>query len=635
MLSSFLSRLFAPKPASRKASAEGRRARRNRCPSLKPPRARLAVEALEDRTLPAANFGWAAAFGSNALAKTLAVDSSNNVIIGGDLGQQPATFGSGAGAVTLTPVAQYQGFLAKYTSAGNLLWAELANRSVGNASAVDSAGNLLQGEQDATTNDLRLTKYDPNGNTLWSIDLSQAGISSGYGYLQIALDGSGNAYLTGRTPSSSSTFVDKFLGSNGSLAWSDQYAVGTINFNFPFIAVDPSGNVWTTGSYIGKQDFDPGAGTSYLTSFGKGGAVNAYVLELNGNGGFVWAGSMGTDSTSNGTYGASARGIAVDPSGNIYLAGGFHLGSKQNNFNPTGSSIVALTNTSSTYTGYGTYVVKLNASHAFQWADSYGVLASYANFSITVDATGALYLAGGNLKGTVDFDPGAGQQLVTASDNDLYVLKLDTTGSFDWVADLRADPNAGTNGGHVYGLMVDSLGNIDLSGSFLGTYDFDPGSGTYNLTSSGSSSGYVLQLTQSTSLLAAGGAVTVNPSTAMLTDAALQPIVAEAIALWTALGAAPNLLGGLTIRVASLGGATLASEFGTTILIDDNAAGYGWFVDPTPGDNSEFTTPGDQGEQNHMDLLTVVMHEIGDALGLDQTGGLIQETLAPGTRLLP
>ena len=73
-----------------------------------------------------------------------------------------------------------------------------------------------------------------------------------------------------------------------------------------------------------------------------------------------------------------------------------------------------------------------------------------------------------------------------------------------------------------------------------------------------------------------------------------------------------------------------------TLWLDDNAAGWGWFVDPTPWNDSEFTTPGNQGEQNRMDLLTVLMHEMGHLLGLDHDGdGVMQEALAAGTRLTP
>ena len=56
---------------------------------------------------------------------------------------------------------------------------------------------------------------------------------------------------------------------------------------------------------------------------------------------------------------------------------------------------------------------------------------------------------------------------------------------------------------------------------------------------------------------------------------------------------------------------------GNTITLDDNAAGWGWFVDATPKNDSEFTKAGNQGEKNRMDLLTVVTHEIGHLLGHD------------------
>src|SRR5262249_25642339 len=72
------------------------------------------------------------------------------------------------------------------------------------------------------------------------------------------------------------------------------------------------------------------------------------------------------------------------------------------------------------------------------------------------------------------------------------------------------------------------------------------------------------------------------------------------------------------------------------VWLDDNAAGWGWFVDPTPGDDSEFTSPGNQGEQRRMDLLTVLEHEVGHLLGKEhEDGGVMAETLPAGMRRLP
>src|SRR5439155_25168035 len=66
---------------------------------------------------------------------------------------------------------------------------------------------------------------------------------------------------------------------------------------------------------------------------------------------------------------------------------------------------------------------------------------------------------------------------------------------------------------------------------------------------------------------------------------------------------------------------------------DKNGAGWGWFVGPTPSDDSEFTTPGDQGERGRMDLLTVLEHEIGHLLGRGhEADGVMQERLEAGVR---
>jgi len=138
-------------------------------------------------------------------------------------------------------------------------------------------------------------------------------------------------------------------------------------------------------------------------------------------------------------------------------------------------------------------------------------------------------------------------------------------------------------------------------------------------------------------LLASAAPATI--SNQVLSQSALQPLVQEALARWAAVGLTPaqvQLLKSVSFQIADLGGTTLGLEAGTSVTIDDNAAGWGWFVDTTPSDDSEFRLPGDQGEQQHMDLLTVVMHEMGHVLGLDhEPKGVMQETLDPGTRLSP
>lgn len=121
----------------------------------------------------------------------------------------------------------------------------------------------------------------------------------------------------------------------------------------------------------------------------------------------------------------------------------------------------------------------------------------------------------------------------------------------------------------------------------------------------------------------------------LLTPQQSRLLLAEALARWQADDIDTSALGSIDIRVANFGGLTpgLADEARRTGWLDANAAGWGWFVDSTPWDDSAFTTPGNQGGQKRMGLLRVPVHEVGHLLCEGHGDGVMSETLSAGSRL--
>lgn len=100
----------------------------------------------------------------------------------------------------------------------------------------------------------------------------------------------------------------------------------------------------------------------------------------------------------------------------------------------------------------------------------------------------------------------------------------------------------------------------------------------------------------------------------------------------------------IDIQVIDLGGDILGAAAGSTIYIDVDAAGYGWFIDSTPTGYSEYTWSSeltlialpDSDAADGIDLWTVIQHELGHLLDYEHSEtGLMQETLVPGIRKLP
>jgi hypothetical protein len=132
---------------------------------------------------------------------------------------------------------------------------------------------------------------------------------------------------------------------------------------------------------------------------------------------------------------------------------------------------------------------------------------------------------------------------------------------------------------------------------------------------------------------------------ARLSEDQLAPVFGEAVARVEASadGDVSQPLSGLTWAIVDLPDGVLArADAGKRVEIDVNAAGFGWYVDPTPRDDmefaprtgaAEFVAPPASPAYNRVDLLTAVMHELGHILGRghDKTG-LMQDTLSLATR---
>ncbi len=350
-----------------------------------------------------------------------------------------------------------------------------------------SAGAYLLTSQGS--NDIVIARYDLQGNLLWAFSIGGTGNDW---VRDVSIDEQGNVYVVGSCENTvdfdPSTGVYNLTANGGRGGYVAKYdSNGT--FQWAFLIDSPAfwegtaaidyyqGYIYIIGSIGGQADFDPGAGTYFLTS---NGLADPYVAKYDTNANLIWAFSIGSATRDEGL------GIYVDSlTQSIYAVG--YLGDTID-FDP-GSGVYKLAPVSA----FDWYIARYDFNGGFKWAFVVGGkgYAEWCN-NVRVDRWGNIYVVG-VIEDSMDFDPGSGTYWVVPPVQGaaaLAMAKYDSNGVLQWAIAL-GDRNFSAIYGKG-GLYVDSAGGVWTINRFGRPLDFDYGSGVYVLDTVGGDDIYIV-----------------------------------------------------------------------------------------------------------------------------------------------
>jgi hypothetical protein len=322
----------------------------------------------------------------------------------------------------------------------------------------------------------------------YSTYLGGSGVDQGFG---IAVDATGNAYLTGMTQSASfpatagafdtgsnggdDSFVMKLNAAGSALVYST-YLGGAGNEEPRRLAIDAAGNAYVTGQ-TDSSNFPTTAG-AFDTSYNGG--ADAYVAKLNP------AGTALVYSTYLGGSGFDwGFGIALDSAGNAYAAG--HAASA--NFPTTPGAF------DTSYNGGGDgFVTKLASDGSALLFSTYlGGTGSDFVFPVSIDSAGNAYVTGRTASAGFPTTLGAFDTSYNGGNfgtgYDAYVTKLNATGS----ALVYSTYLGGTGNDEGFALALDPVGNAYVTGyTDFGT--FPTTVGAFDTSYNGATDAFVTKL---------------------------------------------------------------------------------------------------------------------------------------------
>jgi hypothetical protein len=373
---------------------------------------------------------WNTFLGSpGAEGSDITVDGNGNIYV---IGSSDTTWG--------TPINPYAGgrdvFVAKLNSNGVLQWNTFLGSSsedygdYGEGIAVDSSGNVyVTGGSGATWGtpinpylggiNPFVAKLNSNGALQWNTFLVSSTIVNEYGK-DIAVDDSGYIYVTGNSLNYAAAFVAKLTGS-GTLQGLTLLEPATIASG-EGITVDSSSNIYIVGS--------------------TGGHAYASVVKLSSGGTLLWETLLGSVE-GDGTLGYN---IALDSSGNVYVTG------------ESDASWGIPINPHSGEGDWDTFAAKLNSSGDLQWhtfLESGGLHGWGGKSDIVVDSSDNIYVTG------------AVQEESLRSD--IFIAELTDSGDLEWYT-LLGSSGASSPWSTERGIAVDNSGMIYVTAESTHTW---------------------------------------------------------------------------------------------------------------------------------------------------------------------
>jgi hypothetical protein len=230
---------------------------------------------------------------------------------------------------------------------------------------------------------------------------------------------------------------------DGSLLWAKSFGSPTGGYGAS-VATDSDGQTVVVGTFSGSIDF----GGSSLTSAEYG---SVFAAKLDASGGLLWAKQLGGSS--------QQQSVAVDAQGNVFVVGDFY------------GTMTFGAMTLDSGGNRNVFVAKLTPSGDVAWGTQ--ITGTGSNGigigSVAVDSHGDVLLTG-SFQGAVGLSGGT---VSSAGGDDVFVVKLDPTGSLAW---SKTFGDAADQRG--VAVVTDAADDVIITGQFAGTVDFGGGSFT-------------------------------------------------------------------------------------------------------------------------------------------------------------